>query len=326
MLARRRSIRIEGEEVERTPLLVPSFSSKGFPDVAKIVETTSEVIDGSALVSSYDLWHNKLSPPFDFATLLFLDSGGYEAGKDVELSDVGDREHAPLTWSRERHDEVVLDWSPTAPSVLVSYDHPDERLPLGAQVERARLLAPGRRDVSRAILLKPETADQRYLPMRSVLRPEHVRALGAFDIVGITEKEIGNSLLERMKNIADLRRAMIAVGLDYVPIHVFGSMDTVATPLYFLSGADIFDGLTWLRYAFHKGLTVYRHNYAALGIGLTTKTYVVDGRCWFNNYYQMKDMELEMRRFLYDGDFSCFTHHSEFFRKAHGSMRELLEA
>ena len=55
------------------------------------------------------------------------------------------------------------------------------------------------------------------------------------------------------------------------PIHVFGSLDTVTTPMYFLAGADIFDGLTWLRFAFHGGYTVYKHNYGALKFGVATK-------------------------------------------------------
>jgi len=325
MLARRRTIRIDGAEVERTPLLVPSFSSKGFPDVAKVVATTSEVIDGPALVSAYDLWHKKVEPPFDFATLLFLDSGGYEAGKDVELSDVGDRDHKPLPWSKEQHEAMLAAWAPAVPSVLISYDHPLERVPVGDQIERARLLVPGRTGVGREILLKPETRDQRFLQMDSLLLPQHIQALGDFDVVGVTEKEIGNSLLARMRNIAELRRAIDGVGLERIPIHVFGSLDTVSTPLYFLAGADIFDGLTWLRYAFHQGLTLYRHNYAALDLGLDTKAHVVDGRCWFNNYYRMKELELEMRRFLNDGDFGSFQHHSELFRKAHESLREALE-
>lgn len=326
MLARRRTIRIDGVEAERTPLLVPSFSSKGFPDAAKVVATTSEVIDGPALVSAYDLWHEKITPPFDFATLLFLDSGGYEASKDVELSDVGDRDHAPLPWSREQHEAVLETWAPAVPSVLISYDHPSERLTVAEQIERARALAPGRTGIGREILLKPETRDQRFLQMDPLLLPKHIRALGDFDVVGVTEKEIGNSLLGRMRNIARLRRAMDSVGLDQTPIHVFGSLDTVSTPLYFLAGADIFDGLTWLRYAFHQGLTLYRHNYAALDLGLDTKAHVVDGRCWFNNYYRMKEMELEMRRFLNGGDFGCFQYHSDLFRKAHESLLEALEA
>ncbi|WP_206667636.1 hypothetical protein [Muricoccus nepalensis] len=316
---------MDGVEVERTPLLVPSFSSKGFPDVAKVVAATSEVIDGPALVSAYDLWHKKVEPPFDFAPLLFLDSGGYEAGRDVELSDVGDREHSPRPWSRDKHEEVLAGWTPAVPSVLISYDHPDERLPVADQIDRARSLAPGRKGIAREILLKPETTQQRFLQMDTLLQPKHVRALGDFDVIGVTEKEVGNSLLDRMRNIAHLRRAIDGVGLEQIPIHIFGSLDTVSTPLYFLAGADIFDGLTWLRYAFHRGLTIYRHNYAALDLGLNTRAHVVDGRCWFSNYYYMKDMELEMRRFLSTGDFASFEHHSDLFRKAHESLLEALE-
>jgi len=290
-----------------------------------VVATTSQVIAGPALVSAYDLWHKKLKPPFDFATLLFLDSGGYEASKDVELSDVGERDHTPLPWSREQHREVLAAWAPAVPSVLISYDHPSERLPVGDQIERAKLLEPGRTGVGREILLKPETGDQRFLPMDSLLRRKHIRALGDFSVVGVTEKEIGSSLRGRIRNIAELRRAMDDVGLADIPIHVFGSLDTISTPLYFLAGADIFDGLTWLRYAFHQGLMLSRHNYAALDLDFDTKVHVVDGRCWFNNYYRMKEMELEMRQFINTGDFGAFQHHSELFRKAHENLQQALE-
>jgi hypothetical protein len=118
-----------------------------------------------------------------------------------------------------------------------------------------------------------------------------------------------------MQNIARLRRALHKIGLE-TPIHVFGSLDTVTTPLYFLAGADIFDGLTWLRFAFHEGHTLYKQNYGALKLGVGTPAHVVDGRCWNNNYYYMKDMELEMRRYLNGYDFSCFTYHRDVFRAA----------
>lgn len=323
MLAKRRELRLDGAAVERTPLLVPSFSSKGFPEVANIVRATSELIDGPALVSAYDLSHGKLDPPFDFATLLFLDSGGYEASKDTELSDLGEREHTPLPWSRAQHDEVLAGWNPAVPTVLISYDHPHERLPIADQIERARGLAPNRSSVMREILLKPEKRDQRFLNVEAVL--PHVHALAPFQAIGVTEKEIGNSLLARMRNIALLRRGLDKAGLD-IPIHVFGSLDTITTPLYFLAGADIFDGLTWLRFAFHRGFTMYKHNYGALVLGLDTKAHVIDGRCWFSNYYYIKDMELEMRRFLVGQDFGCFQHHGNLFRQAYQSLAEVLEA
>jgi hypothetical protein len=107
MLSRRRSLILNGEEIERTPLLIPSFSSKGFPEARKIIEYSSEIIDGVTLVSAYDIHYGEIKPPFNFPSLIFLDSGGYEATKDAELSDFGDKEHVPKTWSQEMHEAVL---------------------------------------------------------------------------------------------------------------------------------------------------------------------------------------------------------------------------
>jgi hypothetical protein len=98
------------------------------------------------------------------------------------------------------------------------------------------------------------------------------------------------------------------------------------TPLYFLAGADIFDGLTWLRFAFHEGQTIYKQNYGAVKLGVVAPPHVVDGRCWNNNYYYMKEMELEMRRFLNGRDFACFSYHRDLFRNALESAIEAIGA
>ncbi|MBS0174110.1 MAG: hypothetical protein JSR64_08740 [Nitrospira sp.] len=319
MLAKRRSLKLNGVEVERTPLLVPSFSSKGFPDVHKIIESCSELIEGVTLVSAYDIHYGKVRPPFDFPSLIFLDSGGYEASKDAELSDLGDREHHPKDWTQEMHESVLTKWQSPVPSVLISYDHPKARVGFAEQIERGRTMAPGRTDVLRELLLKPEKESQ-PLHVDDLLR--HVHRLADFDIIGVTEKEIGNSLVDRMKNIAKLRRALTAAGID-IPIHVFGSLDTISTPMYFLSGADIFDGLTWLRFAFHEGVTIYKHNFGALRLGVTTKAHMVDARCWHQNYYYMNELQLEMRRFLASQDFSSFKYHGDMFKT---SLQSALEA
>src|SRR5438876_12306842 len=87
-----------------------------------------------------------------------------------------------------------------------------------------------------------------------------------------------------------------SAGLE-TPIHIFGSLDTVTTPMYFLAGADIFDGLTWLRFVFHDGYTIYKQNYCALELGVRTPSSVIDAKCWHQNYYYMKELEDEMRRF-----------------------------
>lgn len=321
MLAKRRALKLNGVEVERTPLLVPSFSSKGFPEVGKIIESCSELIEGVTLVSAYDLHYEKIRPPFDFPSLLFLDSGGYEASKDAELSDLGEKDHQPKEWTQEMHEAVIDTWQPSVPSVLISYDHPKARIGIAEQVERARAMAPGRANYLRELLLKPETEAQSLLHIDNVIK--HVHRFADFDIIGVTEKEIGNSLVDRMKNIAKLRRALSGAGID-IPIHVFGSLDTISTPMYFLAGADIFDGLTWLRFAFYEGLTIYKHNFGALKLGVGTKAHMVDARCWHQNYYYMTELQLEMRRFLTSHDFGVFKYHGAMFSAALQSALEAL--
>lgn len=323
MLAKRRALKLNGQEIERTPLLIPSFSSKGFPDVDNIIKYSSELIDGVTLVSAYDLHYGNIHPPFDAPSLIFLDSGGYEASKDTELSDFGDKEHEPKCWSQAMHEAQLANWKPSVPSVLISYDHPKERLPIKAQIERAKRMAPDREGFLRELLLKPEKSTQSLLQIQDII--SNVHALAEFDIVGVTEKEVGNSIFERMKNLALLRRALDKAGLE-TPIHVFGSLDTVTTPMYFLAGADIFDGLTWLRFAFHEGNTLYKHNYGALKFGVATKAHVIDGRCWNDNYYYMKKMELEMRRYLNVNDFSVFSYHGDLFQRALQSTIEAIGA
>lgn len=176
---------------------MPSFSSKGFPEAGEIVKYSAELIAGPALVSAYDLHYGEIAPPLDFASLLFLDSGGYEASKDLDLSDFGDKRHRPRKWSRQSHESVIATWQPRIPTILISYDHPRERLSVAEQIERASGMAPGRTDVLREILLKPETEDQRYLNVERV--QQNIHSLAGFNAIGVTEKEIGSSLLDRMK-------------------------------------------------------------------------------------------------------------------------------
>src|SRR6185312_17346686 len=117
MVAKRRLLKIGEAPAIKTPLLLPSFSSKGFPKVAKMLETMEEYISDELLVSAYDIHHKALNPPFDFASAIFLDSGGYEASKDVELSDTFEAEHIAKDWTLEQHLDVIANWSSKPPTV-----------------------------------------------------------------------------------------------------------------------------------------------------------------------------------------------------------------
>ena len=80
---------------------------------------------------------------------------------------------------------------------------------------------------------------------------KHAGELQQFDIVGITAREAGDSLVKRCSTVVMLRDGMRDAGLDN-PIHIFGAINPMEVLAYFFCGADIFDGLNWLRLAFRK--------------------------------------------------------------------------
>ena len=63
--------------------------------------------------------------------------------------------------------------------------------------------------------------------------------------------------------IYQLRRLLDHAGVES-PIHVFGELDPLYTPLYFAAGGEMFDGLGWLRYTYREGVAVHRDATAIL--------------------------------------------------------------
>ena len=66
MLAKRRVIQRNGQEIERPPLLVPSFSSKGFSEIKKTIAYCADLIAGPMLISAYDLHYKKIGTTIQF--------------------------------------------------------------------------------------------------------------------------------------------------------------------------------------------------------------------------------------------------------------------
>lgn len=318
-LAERRVLRLPNAEPVRTPAVVPSFSSR-VSDVQKIFKASEEFLDGPFLVSAYDIAKGHIHPPFDFAGPVFLDSGGYEIGPASDLSDVTSKPTGlPDDWNVEQHQAVIAEWRASVPTILVTYDHPKVRIGISEQITRATALAVAYPHCGVEILIKPETRTQRFVQLDSLL--ERVRGLSPFSAIGVTEKEIGNSVLERMMNIARIRLALRRTDQN-TPIHVFGSLDSITSLFYFVAGADIFDGLTWLRYAFKDGHTLYRQDYGIGEFGIGAKSPRVEALCWAKNYHYMKEMELEMRRFLTLHDFNVFRFHADALKAAYESVEE----
>lgn len=306
-----------GEKFE-TPLLVPSFSSKGFSLINNkkkgiISECYEYMILGtgfleeSLLVSAYDLFHNLIPKPNEFksARINFIDSGGYETSQSYDLSGINKYNHEVKPWDESKLKEVLSKWPQNMNGIMVSYDHGELRYSLDKQVENAQKLFYEHKSLMSNFLIKPETKKQDYIQLSNLIaRPE---ILTGFNIIGVTEKEIGNSQLERMINIALLRRAMDKVG-NTAPIHVFGSLDPINVILYYMAGAEIFDGLTWLKFAYHNGTAIYIQNYSVLSpkYGVETTDMSIKRNFWVDNLTFLTKLKYALINFNVERNYDYF--------------------
>lgn len=319
----------------QTPMIVPSFSSRGFPDVKKIVVGAREYVTEQLLISAYDISRKRILPGgWDFADLVFVDSGGYEFGEEMDLSDYkmepnGVRRGADgkkETWTTDDHEETLKNWKFPKSTVLISYDNPRKRVKFRTQINRARRLFKQYPYAASDILIKAEKKTSSSDPSSGFVCSDGIRPfaddLVSFDIVGVTEKELGRSVRERMLNIHKIR-TILDEKKPGVPIHVFGSLDPISSHLYFLSGADIFDGLTWLRFAYHKelGMAVYRHNYAAEFYAHSLPESSINIRIHQSNHNYLVEMQTQMETYLNDRDLSVFGQHADLFRRCLAELR-----
>jgi len=334
MLARSLTLELDGKVVGKTPMLVPAFSSKADPSIGLIMESLEEYLSGPILVSAYDIKYNKsMKLPVNFGDPIFLDSGGYECSMDTDLADTALSNYRPEKWTRVEHGDVVDSWPNNRPTIVVSYDHPSSRNAIKAQADVAQAFFRGRTKILTEILLKPETEDQHYIELKSILG--NLEALRAFDVIGITEKELGWNLLQRLENVAKIRMAMNELDI-HKPLHLFGSLDPIACPLFFIAGADIFDGLTWLRYAFIDGLAVYEHHYGVIRQPYDYHYRRIRIQRLVDNLAELNRTRQQMVNYLMDGNFKHFQHlrkpadyfkpHQDLIRDVHTALQSQLGA
>lgn len=315
--------------VVETPLLVPSFSGKGFEMqkngksmIAKVIAATSTMLTDAMLVSAYDLHYRHIEHPSRLGSIpgiTFVDSGGYEISDDQDLSSV--RIHNPVkhAWTEELLRSVLKSWPKRLAAVFVSYDNPNEKRPsISEQLSRSLDLFSEHRDHLTTFLVKPEKKGHKLTKNIPQLLSE-ADVLSSYSVIGLTEKELGGNTLERMVNIAKIR-----LGLDEArvttPLHIFGALDPLSACLYFLSGAEIFDGLTWLRYAYDdSGSCVYKRNFGVVDIGVNASDLQVEERVIGHNILYLQRLQRGMRDFLVDSDFRKLG-------PKHGVIRDALDS
>jgi hypothetical protein len=333
MLARSSIIRHPSGTTLTTPLLVPSFSSKGLlrrsdgkSELLEIFANTAEVLTESMLVSAYDIHYGHLPKPNRFPctpSLTFVDSGGYETNSDFDLS-AAYRYGAPTKkWRLSDYRSILDRWPAHVPAVFVSFDKDAVQRPLVHQIAEARALARKYPQHLSTLLIKPIRGSQHRLTNMLHEIRKHAKALATFSIIAVTEKDLGSATLERMTTLAKLRQLLDGEGIR-APVHVFGALDPIASPLYLLSGAEIFDGLTWLRFAYHGPQCLYQQNYAFLKIGIDASDDFVKSKILSDNYAYLRDLQLAMRRFASTPDFSHFGQYSDLFARAADSLQASL--
>jgi len=308
-----------------TPLLVPSFSSKAFgfgqggkPEVHRVLDVAQEYITRTCLVSAYDVHYGYVPQPEDLAItvdLMFLDSGGYEVSDDRDLSAVEKPVHRPEEWDAAKLQAIWDQWPASLPAVLVSYDHSNHRRPVAEQLRDAKRAALAKPGHLHSFLLKPEGQEERSLEPALRALQDQIGELAGFQLLGVTEKELGNSPLERMVRIADLRRSLDDGSL-HIPIHVFGALDPLSVCLYFAAGAEVFDGLTWSRYAYNSGQCVYLHNNATATYGLEVNDDEARVRTIKDNLRYLDRLERALRRLAETRDWASLNDNRDLVQEA----------
>lgn len=237
---------------ENLPLFVYSYSSRGFRDVIERLEHSLPYVP-SYLLSLYDYEYILPSGLIlaEDSRIRIWDSGGYE----TTICPTCRSTASPKKWDENTYIQTAnrIPWNGL--DVLVSYDVPHESRCIQQQIERAlHLYTKVEGTYDRDILIHvPDNTDPYALT--ETLKPY----TNEFQILGLTEKEIAPTWAHGVYFINRLRSALSALEMErYIPIHVFGCFDLKTVIRFALAGADIFDGLTWLRHLFLNRETLYR--------------------------------------------------------------------
>lgn len=335
MLAERRTITLRNGVALTTPLIIPSLSTRNVgrldqeddggekkPPISYasvVLELLGNHIDESLLVSAYDLYYGAIHDSerllageqptaFHHPRFLMVDSGLYETRERVGYDDGYEQ---PFDWSPDLYNELLHRLPSDLPVAIVNYDLNADQLTgagemsYGAQLARAREFFSRYRDAARVCLLKPERS-------RGFIDSTQLSSVAAdlkeFDIVAVTEKELGDTLRERFTQLSQLRKLLNERGVG-APIHVFGGLDPLLTPLYVACGAEIVDGVGWLRYSYSSDddTATYIESRAVLQCDLDTR---VPSRLFYtlsDNLTYLRSLKRRLELLIDSGDWRGFS-------------------
>jgi len=230
-----------------TPNYIPSFSSSDDHYLKERLEVfLPQIPQQTILISAYDYFLLKQQKEIDADFIkkcfkdkfLFLDSGGYE----LQFSD-------DETWNPSSYSTVLNELDP---QFFVGYD----RIPSYSEVSNTQ----NNIKISCDFLRKYKSHKERVLLIHFSLKNTPINEIETviqiirenqqtIDVIGFPERELGPNIIQACVFIKKLRHILDEHNICK-PIHIFGCSDPKSIILFVLSGADLFDGLGWIKYAF----------------------------------------------------------------------------
>lgn len=237
------------------PLFFYSYSSNGFPDLIKRMRN-SLAYNPKYLLSLYDFEYHLPEGLInsDDSRMRVWDSGGYELLASLSC----DNASSSFQWDESTYVRAANSIPWNGYDIVGSFDIPFEDVTIQTQIERAIDLYSRIEGTFFRNLLIHVPFDMNPYNLSDILQPY----VNEFHILGVTEKDIAPTWAHGVHFIKRLRKALTTLQTQhYIPIHVFGCFDIKTVVRFTLAGADIFDGLTWLRYFFSNGEVLYKQEY-----------------------------------------------------------------
>lgn len=240
----------------RLPSFVFSLSSHETQVTPKDGATLLQLLEPDAtLVSAYDAWKyygrdrafgSVVKKMSQSSSAFFLDSGNYEA---YRKSDRHSPKKNPEGWHRDNFRETATRLSP---DLAFSFDtiaptgKPDQIVERIARDFRADDQALKERNFPLCPII--------HLPGKIDGNPNDCAAQIISGVaaelqplmLAVPERELGDGLLERIRTVLEIRKALNALG-KYYPLHLLGTGNPLSMVALAAAGADSFDGLEWCR-------------------------------------------------------------------------------
>jgi len=246
------------------------------------------------LISAYDIYKDYLTIESAYASdIIFIDSGGYENKITPEPLEAYYDPRIATKWNFDFYEEIICQLENFADITIISYDEINN-IPLQEQIDKAFYLYEKYYEFGIDFLWKPDPGELFYSNPHCLVH--YIDIIRNFRCLGVTDKELGGSLMDRCNRLVQIRTMLSNHNCD-IPIHVFGCLDPLNSFLFFLCGADVFDGLSWLRYSFINNTGIYMEQFSLITGNYELSDEDIRANIWIYNLNILNKLQKIMKKY-----------------------------